>query len=514
MYSKWEWISLILLLGVGGILLFRTPHNASNLEIVPDSVEYAFGALNLSNGQGYHIRVGGRDLPPRYPPWFSFALVPAYWIFGSDPGNGIYVIFGFALVGLIAAFELGKRISGVWGGVGAGVLLLAATDYHYWGRQIMTDVPSTTLVIILLWVWLGVQKHGPHSHWALAGILLAMATAFRPTSAAFVLPFLYSWLRQYPRRWTHLALLMTPCLILFGLSGYFNQLSWGSFSRAGYAYWCAVPYDYRHLLYSFRYLPGNLRAAWDSHGIWLSIAILFLWVFLRKQINKIFPTILLFSLLGGIPILLFHMVYFYPDARFYLPLAAIMAITCGGMAGTIVQGRPVHLLIAGQIGLIIAGLWMTTNVRRDPHLVRRQIADLILQDTPPDAVIVTAIEPAYLENFPGVGERKIIPISRTVEYASKVLVRRRIRELNPEPSGWWDHRGAGLLAGGAEEVISWTAYDNPGQLNSLAASNQPIFFERISLSTAAVNEVMRRASLSGLKRQGSFDLHMPLPSGE
>ena len=510
MHSKMEWTALILLLVFDAILLFRTPYDASNLEIVPDSVEYAYGALHLAHGDGYQILVGGKSLTPRYPPWFSAILVPAYWMFGSEPGNAIAFVLLFALVGLMAAYEVGRSMSGIPGGVGAGILVLVATDYHYWGRQVMSDVPCTAIILVLLWLWTGMRNSGAGWRWALAGILIAVATAFRPASAAFVLPFVLFWLHRPPRRWGRLALLVAPVFFQFCLFGAYNCLSFGSFFRSGYAYWCAVPFDYRSLAYSLRYVPENLQVAGDSHVFWLLLALLPLWFIVRNRSEQaFFPAFLLFLLAGGTPLLLFYLVYFYPDSRFYLPVSALLAVGCGGLAGRVVRACPAWLVIAGQIGLTIAGAWMAMYVRSAPDLERRHAVDAVLRDTPANAAIVTAIEPAYFENFPHMENRLFIPVSRRVEYASKVLVRRRIPSIHPEPVGWWDHRCAGLLQGGAEESIAWTAYENPDRLVGLAAEDRPIFFDRNTLSGALIEDIVHRAGLPRPERCGSFDRVAP-----
>ena len=475
------------------------------MEIVPDSTEYAFGAQHLANGDGYHVQCGGQNLPPRYPPWFSIALAPAYWVFGPDPGNGIWVVFGFALVGLIVAFELGKRISGTWGGVWAGVLLLAVTDYHYWGRQIMTDVPCTVLIMLLLWIWLLLQESAQGSRWAVAGILLASATAFRPTSFAFVLPFFLSWIRKNPRPWTHLVCLLTPCAILFLFTATYNYKVYGDIARTGYSFWCAVPYDYPKLIYSLQYVSDNFLALINSHWIWLAASLCVLWIVFRRGVAHFLPNFILFSVAGGFPVLLFHMVYFYPDARFFLPLASLMAVGCGGLAGKFFSKWPVWPVILGQIGLIVAGIWMVNSVRNTSVLQRRSIAESILRDIPVDAAIVSAVEPVYLENFPNMGTRQIIPVSRKVEYASKVIVRHKIPEPLPAPEGWWDSRCAGLLAGGAEEAVPWTAFENPERLAKLVASGKSVFLDRVSIPDPLVEKIIQMSNSSHVQPiEGSF----------
>jgi 4-amino-4-deoxy-L-arabinose transferase-like glycosyltransferase len=180
MDPKESWMPMLLLLLFGIAILFQMPQQAADTEIVPDSIEYAFGALNLATGNGYQIQVGGRPLPPRYPPWFSAMLVPAYWILGDDPGNGIVMVFVLAMIGVLAAYKIGERISGPWGGAGAGLLLLVFTDYHYYGRQIMTDVPCTAILLLVLWLGCSIRERPRNWKWGLVGVLLACAAALRP----------------------------------------------------------------------------------------------------------------------------------------------------------------------------------------------------------------------------------------------------------------------------------------------------------------------------------------------
>ena len=50
-------LALILLLAVAVIVLFETPYSASNLEIVPDSVEYATSAWRIMHEGRYAITI-------------------------------------------------------------------------------------------------------------------------------------------------------------------------------------------------------------------------------------------------------------------------------------------------------------------------------------------------------------------------------------------------------------------------------------------------------------------------
>src|ERR1700681_2044675 len=91
---------LTALLVIAAVWLYRTPYNASNLEVPPDTVEYALAPLQFLETGRYEIIVDGRGLPPRYPPWFPVLFIlPAYVLFGHEPGNAILPVTLLAVTG-------------------------------------------------------------------------------------------------------------------------------------------------------------------------------------------------------------------------------------------------------------------------------------------------------------------------------------------------------------------------------------------------------------------------------
>src|SRR5437016_145710 len=96
-----EWISLVLLLLLALTWLYRTPYQASELEVTPDSVEYALAPLQLLETGHYYIVLEGRPVPPRYPPWFSALIIlPAYLVLGHEAGNAIVPITVLGVAGI------------------------------------------------------------------------------------------------------------------------------------------------------------------------------------------------------------------------------------------------------------------------------------------------------------------------------------------------------------------------------------------------------------------------------
>ncbi len=79
--------ALILLLGISAISLFVPAYTASNLGIVPDSVEYATAAWRLVNEGRYVITINGEAYPPRYPPGFALVALAPAWCTSSATSN-------------------------------------------------------------------------------------------------------------------------------------------------------------------------------------------------------------------------------------------------------------------------------------------------------------------------------------------------------------------------------------------------------------------------------------------
>src|ERR1044072_3439572 len=174
------WPLLVLLL-TAVVWLYRPPYSASNLEVPPDTVEYALAPLQLLETGRYEIMLEGRGLPPRYPPWFSAVVIlPAYVLFGHDPGNAILPVTLLAVAGVGFAYAIGKRISSATGGVIAALALLALPPYSAWATQVMTDVPCAALMLGTCLIYLRLRANPEQllTHFG-AGLLVAVTTLFR-----------------------------------------------------------------------------------------------------------------------------------------------------------------------------------------------------------------------------------------------------------------------------------------------------------------------------------------------
>ena len=250
------------LLLIASVWLYRTPYNASNLEVPPDTVGYALAPLQLLETGRYEIIVDGRGLPPRYSPWFPvLVILPAYVLFGHEPGNAILPVTLLAVAGVGFADAIGKRISSTPGGVLAALALLILPSYGHWSCQVMTDVPCTALMLGTCLTYLRLQtKPEPAYLYFGAGALVALTTLFPPVFAAMLLPFLLLTLRQ---EWKGVffrgLLLLTPMAGAAAATFVYNSATFGSPLRNGYNFWTAVPMDYPAMVFSPSYLRTNLE---------------------------------------------------------------------------------------------------------------------------------------------------------------------------------------------------------------------------------------------------------------
>ncbi|MBU0729768.1 MAG: glycosyltransferase family 39 protein [Proteobacteria bacterium] len=474
-YSLWP---ILLLAVVAVVVLYQDRFSASNLDVVPDSTEYVLAAHRFATAGEYKILVEGRWLPPRYPPWFSvFALAPAYLFLGPAIGNAIYPITIFGVTGIVIAFLLGKKIGGDWGGTIGALAVLALPTYRMWSRFVMTDVPAAVLMLgaCLLYLRLRTGAQARSIAYLLPGFVIAVAALFRPVCAAAVFPFLVCAVASCHWALTvrNLAFLGGPLVLAGAASMTYNAIEFGSPFRNGYHFWVPVPYDYAHLTFSLSYVAQNFAMLWKTDAILLMSVAVVMWAIDRWGIcsmeegnsrPRTIRWIGEFILLGCVPIVLFHLIYFFPSDRFYLPILILLAVTIGGMVGAWLGRLPRAALLGTFALALFWAVFMHSNEIRTPY--RRMAVDEILQHTPKDSWIISGIEPAYLEYLVArESQRRIVPISRGVEYAGKIIAPEKIPDPDPPPQSWRDHRCAGLLRGGAQEAVRFVAAE---QLDSIA----------------------------------------------
>jgi len=413
---------VVALIAAATSLYYRDAYNASELEIVPDSVEYATAACAWVEEGHYQITVSGVPHPPRYGPGFStLFLAPAYALLGPEPGNGVFAVHLLALLGVAAAAAIGHRVAGVWGALAAGAALAFLPDFVTSARSIMTDAPAAALAVIALWLYVrrGDGQHLSAASLGAAGIVTALALAIRPVMGALLIPFMVAACRaqSLPRRLGRLALLLAPAGAVILATLTYQHAVFGSYLRNGYSYWCAVPYDYPGLTFAVDYLPKNLLVLARTPVPWLVSLVVLLAVRERqtpahRDSNPLAAGRrgMLFAILAGIPIVLFHLPYFYADARFLLSPSAMLAVISAAIAGRLLPPPRPRILALCLLAVVLLGIASRALYPLpEPH--RRRAADRIARHTPDNAVIVSAVNPVYLEHrVARPSHRTIVPL--------------------------------------------------------------------------------------------------------
>jgi 4-amino-4-deoxy-L-arabinose transferase-like glycosyltransferase len=478
-------LQLLGLLFIAAVWLYRTPYSAGNLEVPPDTVEYALAPLQLLETGRYQIVLENRPLPPRYPPWFQAAVIlPAYVVFGHDPGNAILPITALAVGGVGFAWAIGRRVSGYSGGVLAALAVMFLPTYSAWSTQVMTDVPCTALILGGCVLYLRVRAGAPSlGSFFGAGLLVAFTALCRPVCAAMLFPFAALVISQRPNRFPRIAVLLLPMAAAAGGALMYNKATFGSPFRNGYNFWTAIPYDYPNLVFSTANIAGNLGVVAGSSLPLLLGAIAVAWLLARKREPAAFAEaerplrdVITFFALTTVPILLFHLLYFFRGERFHLPIIAGAAAIAGSLLGLLAAPfrRTFTLLLPATALVVIASRFAVPETV--PH--RRLAAERIRNSTPPNAIVISAIDPVYLGYMAARDSaRRIVPISRRVEYASKVLVPKNIEQPNPPPADWRDGGTSALLDAGARRAVSFVASEQIDSLAAEAAQGTPIYLD-------------------------------------
>lgn len=481
--GSWPLLPLLL---IAAVWLYRTPYSASNLEVPPDTVEYALAPLQLIETGRYEIIVEGRGLPPRYPPWFpALVILPAYVLFGHEPGNAIIPVTLLAVAGIGFAYSIGKRLSSTTGGVFAALAVLILPSYSLWATQVMTDVPCTALMLGTCLVYLRLRTK-PQSAFLYfgAGVLVAITALFRPVFAAMLLPFLLATLRPWKGVFLRIILLLAPLVAAAAATLLYNSATFGSPLRNGYNFWIAVPMDYPRMIFSLSYLRMNLEVIGFSVLPILLLVCIGSWLLARTRrpsafaaSRQSFRDVVVFLVLTTVPILLFHLFYFFPRDRFHIPMLAGAAVLAGSMLALLIgPGKEtIFKLLLPAVFLLAVAARIAVPA---PLPLRRLAAERVRKHTPENAIIVSAIDPVYFARLAGYGSsRRVVPLSRNVEYASKVLVKKRVNDPRLGLLNWEDPRALALIRSHAEEAVRFVASEQMDELAREVAQGTPVFFE-------------------------------------
>ncbi|WP_423823473.1 glycosyltransferase family 39 protein [Salinisphaera sp. SPP-AMP-43] len=122
-----------------------------------------------------------------YPPLYPAVLAVAYALFGISQASAVIVNALFYLALVVGVYRLASRYVAQLPALATAVVVGAAPEMAFWGRQIMTDVPATTLLVWAAELFLAYQATHRQRDLYL-GAALAVAAVWIKITVCFLLP--------------------------------------------------------------------------------------------------------------------------------------------------------------------------------------------------------------------------------------------------------------------------------------------------------------------------------------
>jgi 4-amino-4-deoxy-L-arabinose transferase-like glycosyltransferase len=343
------WLALLGVLVVAGVLFGRGLHAATNY----DEGVYLASLDALTHGQTL-----GDDVYASQPPGF-YTLLRAVSLLPGDGVTALRVPFLLiALLGLGAAFAIGRKLSDTWGGLAAAGLLAVTAPYPVQAARIQADTASVVLALCAFAVLLYARRRPALA--AGAGALAGAAVSVKLLALPVVVPIavlLVAW-----RSWRLAGVVAAGAAavwvgLLLAYAGAIPEL------------WRSVVSDHRAARGLGPSLADNVRRVvehpldWRTPAAVLVVAgLVCAVVFLRRV-----ETLALFAWIATSAVFL---VFQRPllDHHFVL-LAAVLAVTAGCGLGAALERTPQPSRYAAAAVVLLA---LTAGVVQEEQRLARQ----------------------------------------------------------------------------------------------------------------------------------------------
>jgi hypothetical protein len=308
----------------------------------PDGVEYFALANSILKEGAPTIQIGYDRLPSRYPPGYPLLMIP--WL-RFLPHNGILAPFrtnqtvGLLLLtgGFIFYLVIGRALAG-----GLATLLLATQPaFISFSRSPMSDLSGAAAVMVCFaLVYFGISRV---RRWPIycAAIVLGLSLCIR-SQLVFIAPLLIA-MALFPDNVSRTRWFMHCCLVLavfaVAASPYFilNTLEFGHPLRTGYDFW--VPawtqdtglFALRNVYPQLAMIWSEVTASWDQFrvanlfGTGTYVVPAFICLTLLGLAFVRMTRFAFSAFLAGTTYFIATVIYFYVDARLYLPIFFLLA---------------------------------------------------------------------------------------------------------------------------------------------------------------------------------------------
>ncbi len=323
----------------------------------PDALDYAYGAAALLHGS-YTVQwigppsIGSADSNgvahiPRYPPGYSLLLLPAVALGGV--AAAVWVNYACALLlGAIIAW-LAARLWDIRAAPAAVALCLCSVGMVTYAHTVMSDLPTTTLVLLELAILVGGRSHKT----ALLAGLLAGGLVWIRIPNLFLLGAGLAALSALPEARRRAVLYVAGALPLLVLLGLWQNVTYGSPWTTGYAVLHTGPTAHSGIssLFRMQYMVGQpfgrSGLSWRFH--WPN-ALLYLLTFLGFKFWSALPgacaaglgcailsmrrtgargAVSRFTIVALIATLAVYLPYYWQAVRFLLVPATLLNLMAG-----------------------------------------------------------------------------------------------------------------------------------------------------------------------------------------
>lgn len=369
-----------------------------------------------------------------YPPLYPAFLAVAYAVFGISQASAVVVNALFYLALVAGSYRLARHYVDGVSALAAALVIGAAPELAFWGRQIMTDVPATAALVWAAERFLAYAARGRARDLYIGAVMAAVAVWLKIT-VCFLLPVLAVGVvlldgravYRRPRNGVVVAGMVVVMLPLIWLTLHFGQTNVQSV--AGVADGATSRLSIANWLWYARHLP--VQIGWPATvAVALGLGAGAVELARQQRMSLRWALLAAWVVVGY----LFFSTIDLKDPRFTIPLLPPLIVFGSWGVGRLVAGRawPARVVLIG----IAAATLAITLIHRPPLYVSgyAQIVKDVSQRAPRHSNIVFSgyRDGAFIFAMRAIGNRPDVGVIRADKLLLSVAIRRStgVKEKN------------------------------------------------------------------------------------